>query len=657
MKLSVIIVNYNVQYFLENCLRTVQIAANKLGECEVFVVDNNSVDGSMKMVKDKYPDVIRIENKVNVGFSKANNQAILLSKGEFVLLLNPDTVVEEDTFLDCYNFMKATPDAGGLGISMIDGKGIFLPESKRGLPTPSVAFYKIFGLSSLFPKSKRFGKYHLGYLDNNETNEVDVLSGAYMWLRKETLDKVGLLDESFFMYGEDIDLSYRITLGGYKNYYFPKARIIHYKGESTKKSSINYVFVFYKAMVIFAKKHFSQKNAKLFSFFINLAIYLRATIALIMRFVRQIALPILDALILLVGMYFITDYYEENVRFIDGGAYPDELINIGFIVMIAIFIVANIFSSVYSRKHKIANLFKGIFLGGIIILSSYSLLDEEFRFSRAIIVFSILWGLIALPIVRFILHLLGINKLRGKQSKRIAIVGNKREIKRIEQFLKETLVEADFLARINPNKEGNLEADNYYLSRLYQLNDVVEIYKINEVIFCSKDIGANEILSQMSEIKDKSVEFKIAPPESLYIIGSNSIQNSGEFYIMDTNAISKPTNRRKKRALDIGISIMSILISPILLLIVKSKAQFIANIFIILRGQASWVGYHWSDKIGDQLPLHKKGVLAPADNFDRELIDPELINKTNYQYSRNYSTAKDIEIIIKNTVKLGNYPH
>lgn len=657
MKLSVIIVNYNVQYFLENCLRTVQVAADKLGDCEVFVVDNNSVDGSMKMVKEKFPEVIRIENKVNVGFSKANNQAIRQSKGEFILLLNPDTVVEENTFLDCYQFMKDTPVAGGLGISMIDGKGVFLPESKRGLPTPEVAFYKIFGLSSIFPKSKKFGKYHLGFLDNNETNEVDVLSGAYMWLRKETLDKVGLLDESFFMYGEDIDLSYRITLGGYKNYYFPKARIIHYKGESTKKSSINYVFVFYKAMVIFAKKHFSQKNAKLFSFFINLAIYLRAALAVLMRFLRQIALPLFDAVILLFGMSFITKYYEENVRFVDGGAYPDELIHIGFTVMISMILLANTFSSAYSKRHKISNLFKGIFLGGIVILTSYSLLDEAFRFSRAIILLSILWALIALPLTRFLLHLFGINKLKGKQSKRIAIVGSKKEVKRIEQFLKETLVEADFLARINPLNENEIENDNFYLSRLYQLNDVVEIYKINEVIFCSKDLGAFEILSQMSEIKDKNVEFKIAPPESLYIIGSNSIQNSGEFYIMDTNAVSKPNNRRKKRVFDIGLSFLFLLLSPILLLIVRSKVQFLRNIFYVTKGNASWVGYQWSDKVGDQLPMQQKGIFTPSDNFERELTDPELIVKTNYQYSRNYTTLKDIEIIFKNIAKLGTPPH
>ena len=179
MKLSVIIVNYNVEYFLEQCLNSVRAASKNL-EIETFVVDNNSIDDSVTMVQDKFPEVHLITNKENTGFSKANNQAMRISKGEYVLLLNPDTVVEEDTFSKCLEFMDAHPDAGGLGVEMLDGKGKFLPESKRGLPTPSVAFYKIFGLSSLFPKSKKFGKYHLGYLPQNETNEIEVLSGAFM---------------------------------------------------------------------------------------------------------------------------------------------------------------------------------------------------------------------------------------------------------------------------------------------------------------------------------------------------------------------------------------------------------------------------------------------------------------------------------------------
>ena len=308
MNLTVIIVNYNVQHFLEQCLHSVRKAAKNVST-EIFVVDNNSVDGSVNMVKEKFPEAQIIENKKNTGFSFANNQAMKISKGEYILLLNPDTVVEEDTFEKVITFMDVHPDAGGLGVKMLDGKGSFLPESKRGLPTPAVAFYKIFGFSRLFPRSKTFGRYHLGFLDKDKTHEVDILSGAFMLMRKSVLDKVGLLDETFFMYGEDIDLSYRIILGGYKNYYFPETRIIHYKGESTKKSSINYVFVFYKAMVIFANKHFSQNNAKLFSFLINIAIYLRAGAAIFIRFLKSIALPAFDFALILILISFDSEFY------------------------------------------------------------------------------------------------------------------------------------------------------------------------------------------------------------------------------------------------------------------------------------------------------------------------------------------------------------
>jgi len=285
MKLSVIIVNYNVRAYLEQCLRTV-FEALKGVDGDVFVVDNQSTDGSVEMVREKFPQVKLIANRENVGFSRANNQAIRESAAEYVLLLNPDTVVGEDVFRTVITFMDKRPACGGLGVKMIDGAGRFLPESKRGLPTPAVAFYKIIGLTRLFPRSKVFGRYHLGHLPENGAAPIEILSGACMFLRKRTLDEVGLLDESFFMYGEDIDLSYRITMGGYENWYLPEARIIHYKGESTKKSSVNYVFVFYNAMAIFAKKHFTRKRPDVFAGLINGSIYLSAAGAIVTRFLR-----------------------------------------------------------------------------------------------------------------------------------------------------------------------------------------------------------------------------------------------------------------------------------------------------------------------------------------------------------------------------------
>ncbi|MDD4646304.1 MAG: glycosyltransferase family 2 protein, partial [Bacteroidales bacterium] len=267
IRISVIIVSYNVRFFLEQCLKSVYRAGQGI-PMEVFVVDNNSADGSCVMVRDQFPEVILIENTENTGFSKANNQAMRIAAGEYQLILNPDTVVEESTFQKTLEFMDSHPDAGALGVRMIDGKGAFLPESKRALPTPWVSFYKVFGLSALFPRSRKFGQYHLGYLPQDEINPVDILPGAFMFIRKSVLDKIGYFDESFFMYGEDIDLSYRICLAGFKNYYFPETTIIHYKGESTKKASMNYVRMFYQAMIIFAVKHFSKSNARWFSFFI-----------------------------------------------------------------------------------------------------------------------------------------------------------------------------------------------------------------------------------------------------------------------------------------------------------------------------------------------------------------------------------------------------
>ena len=227
--ISIIIVNYNVKYFLEQCLTSVSRAIEGIN-AEIYVVDNNSTDGSVEYLRSRFPQVIFIENVSNPGFSKANNQAIELAKGKYILLLNPDTIIGEDILHNLCAFMEKHSEAGGVGVKMLDGRGNFLPESKRSFPSPWVSFCKIFGLSKLFPYSSVFSKYSLLYLEADKQHCVDVLSGAFMLLRKEALDKCGLLDTSFFMYGEDIDLSYRLVLGGYKNYYLPE-KILHYKGE------------------------------------------------------------------------------------------------------------------------------------------------------------------------------------------------------------------------------------------------------------------------------------------------------------------------------------------------------------------------------------------------------------------------------------------
>ena len=283
MDLSVIIVSYNVKYFLEQCLVSVLKASEGI-DSEIFVVDNNSTDESCSMVKNEFPEINLIENHTNRGFSAANNQAIKIAEGKFVLILNPDTIVEEDTFHKCIEFMENHPDAGAVGVRMINGKGRFLPESKRGIPYPGTAFFKMTGLSFLFPKSKLFNKYHLGYLDEMETNKADVISGAFMFLRKEALLNTGLLDEDYFMYGEDIDYSYRLLIAGYSNYYFPGTTITHFKGQSTSKTDIKVTLTFYNAMLIFVHKHLKDGNSKILVLLIKVAIFFRASLSVIKRF-------------------------------------------------------------------------------------------------------------------------------------------------------------------------------------------------------------------------------------------------------------------------------------------------------------------------------------------------------------------------------------
>lgn len=278
MKLSIVIVSYNVKYFIEQCLRSVERATHHL-ETEVFVVDNASTDGSCEYLTPLFPNVNFIWNKDNRGFARANNQAIKLSTGKYVLLLNPDTIVAENTLAQFVQFMDNHPDAGGAGAYMLRTDGTFALESRRGLPTPFVAFCKMSGLAGLFPKSRIWGRYYMRYLDEQQINKIEIISGAFMFLRRETLEKSGLLDEDFFMYGEDIDLSYRIMKAGYNNYFLP-SRILHYKGESTVKSSYRYVYTFYQAMQLFFNKHYSHYSL-LVSLPISIAIWTRAIMAYI----------------------------------------------------------------------------------------------------------------------------------------------------------------------------------------------------------------------------------------------------------------------------------------------------------------------------------------------------------------------------------------
>lgn len=654
MRLSVIIVNYNVKYFLEQALYSVRKAVTGI-EAEVIVVDNNSSDSSVDLVREKFPEVILIANKENTGFSKANNQGIAVSTGEYVLLLNPDTVVEEDTFKQCLAFMDAHPDAGALGVKMVDGKGHFLPESKRSLPTPAVSFYKIFGLASLFPRSKRFGRYHLGYLDDDQTHEIEVLAGAFMFMRRETLDKIGWLDETFFMYGEDIDLSYRVILGGYKNYYYPEARIIHYKGESTKKGSLNYVRIFYQAMAIFAQKHFSGSQAKLYALVINTAIYIRALLAIFSSVVKNFSLPVLDAVLLFGGMYAIKELWSTEVkRSLE--YYPQEYMQLIVPIYILFWVVSIYFSGGYDKPLRTYRAVRGVFIGTLLIAAFYAFLDEEYRFSRGMILAGGIYATFMLVALRYAWGWLTGNKLlfREQETPRIIIVGSKAEADRALSLLSQAGVDNRYIGFVSPH--ANEAIHEHYLGNVSQLEAIRKLYDIQELIFCSADVRIKSIIDHMVSMGPE-LNYKILPEHSPSIIGSNSKNTAGDLYAIDINlAIATPMNRRNKRLLDVAVCGFTLLTYPITAFFIADPGRFIGNWWRVLLGNRSWVGYA---PIGDKqrgqyfLPKIKKGILTPADVEPSLPLDDATRGRLNLLYAKDYSVYKDVRLIRRNFRCLG----
>ena len=648
MKLSIVIVSYNVRYFLEQALHSVYSALEGV-HGEVYVVDNASSDDSVNLVKTKFPQVNLIENNENVGFSVANNQAIKQTKGEYVLLLNPDTLVEEDTFIKCIQFMDQDSSIGSVGVKMIDGSGKFLPESKRGFPSPMVAFYKTFGLSKLFPKSKIFNKYHLGHLDENETWEIDVLAGAFMFLRKSVLDDVGLLDEAFFMYGEDIDLSFRIQKAGYKNYYFHDTTIIHYKGESTKKGNLNYVKTFYKAMILFAKKHFTGPMAGLFIVFLNLAIYFRAGLTVTKNVFKKSHYTIFDALIIFSGIFLIKDFWA-NYFYQDPSYFNSSLMKFNAPLYTGLWIISLFFNGAYDKPFELKRLVRGLFIGLLIIAGVYGFLNVEYRSSRAIILLTTAWALFFTISYRYFFYFLKhktLNIISGHNSN-VVIVGSINESSKVKKLLNNVYAQKNIIGIVTAEE---YEQNEDVLDKLENLSEIVQIFNVTEVIFCAKDISSQQIISWMTSL-GSSIDFKILPQESFSIIGSSSKENPGELYTVDVRFnISDVVSKRNKRMFDLGLLLLIILAFPLFIVFTKNRVGLLKNWAKVFLNKASWVGYNKSDTTN--LPTIKPCVLPNDISFTDSNLNQKSKYQLNFIYAKDYTVYRDIRLIFENISQLG----
>lgn len=648
MDVSVIIVNYNVRFFLEQCLHSLKRAGDGLA-VQTIVVDNASSDGSINYLKPKFTDVHFITNKTNIGFAAACNRGLKEAVGRYVLFLNPDTLLSEDVLHRCIHFFSRHKEAGAVGIKMIDGSGAFLKESKRSFPSPLTSLYKLAGLAKLFPRSKTFSRYHLVHLDADQNHEVDVLAGAFMMIKKEVLDKVGSFDEAFFMYGEDVDLSYRIQKGGYKNYYVPEAQIIHFKGESTRRGSLNYVRMFYQAMSLFVTKHYGGTEAGIFNRAIQTAIRLRAFITIMARFIKCSRLPVLDAGIILFSFWAIKEVWVAYVK--TGTIYPDKLLLILFPAYTIVYLTVAYYAGLYNKGYRKWNLVRSTVIATLVLLALYALLPEGLRFSRGIVLFGALLALGLISIFRFVLVRTGLLKEVSYKSAHpyIVVAASASEFSAMNAFFEKNNLTSIIIGRLAIDDKDISGT----IAPLTSINEVAAAIGAQEVIFCAGTLSYKQIISFTATL-DGSLRLRFRAVGSCSIVGSDSSTASGETLSAETHFnLSVPHNLRLKRGLDVVIALVLILSFPLHLFLVKHPFTLFRNCFRVLFGQKTWIGYISTNK---KLPPLRPRVL-PVNGIPKgvtQTLAVENLQAIDYWYARDYEPAQDVNIILKHYKHLGS---
>jgi GT2 family glycosyltransferase len=646
IELSIIIVNYNVRHFLEQCLCSVQKAIRSINT-EVIVVDNHSADNSVTYLKPQFPTVRFLVNDTNLGFAKACNQGLQLASGKYVLFLNPDTIVPEDCFEKCISFLCSHPEAGALGIKMLDGRGKFLKESRRSFPLPLTSLYKLFGLSKLFPRSPVFSKYHLGHLNENEDHEVDVLAGAFFMVKKEVLEKIGGFDESFFMYGEDVDLSYRIQKNGYKNFYYAQSSVIHFKGESTRKGSLNYVRMFYNAMTIFVHKHYGGSKAGVFNFLIHSAIWIRALMTAIANFIRRIGLPLIDAGLLLLSFWIMKNIWNIVKP---GIVYSNKLLWVSFPIFTVVYLVVSYYAGLYDRWYKRAELVQSALVATIVLLAGYSLLPEQYRFSRAIILFGVMLGFILIGLLRWLLvqtNVLASSKEKEEYANTL-IVASHDEYETTLQLMNDAGLHERVLGRIAVKEE-----DTTGIGSLINIKAIASAIPFREIVFCEGTLTFKEIIENIS-ILPRHYRLKFHAQGSKSIVGSDSKDTSGEALSKENGfKLSNPYSRRLKRLVDIIFSLFGIITFPIHLFFVKKPLRFFVNCVAVILSKKTWIGYAITEK---NLPALRKGIIAcnAMPVSIRQQFPEESLRMVDYWYARDYDPLNDLQLILKMYKQLGS---
>lgn len=657
LQLSIIIVNYNVKEFLQNLLHSIEKAAANI-EKEIIVVDNASDDGSVDLLKTKFPQVKLIENKTNSGFGKANNQALKIAAGDYLLMINPDTVISEDTLEKMISFFKEHPDAGLAGCKILNPDGTLQLACRRSFPGPWTSFCKVTGLSNLFPKSKLFARYNLTYLDENQTYEVDAVSGSFMMMTKDAYSKVGGFDEQFFMYGEDLDLCYRVQKAGLKVYYVPDTQIIHYKGESTRRSALDETKVFYDAMHLFVKKHLSS------SFLVEAILRSAIGFRKLFTFLGKRKLIIFSVFTDFVFFNFCLFLAEKiYMGMSDWRGFDPAAYYIIYTIPALLHILVAAFTGVYNKETLSVLRNTGAVILSFIILTSVTFFFKQYAYSRAAVIITYSLLLLISIFWRVILKLIfkvGI-KLEGSLNKRTLIVGTDDQAVRIAKKLR--LHKTDIHSYIGligkSHSEISKEIDGFKVAgSIENFNKVINDYKINEVILSSQELSYGQMMTLVSANSTNNVDFKISGSDLNYVVGKTSVSMLDDIPLIDFHYnISSPFKRFLKSVFDYLLA-LAVLFSIYPFIYLKLKLtntdtdfnKFILAVPSVLSLKTSFVGPQKVDYEKSKY-LGKKGLtglwyIENGDEIELEKLD--------FYYAKNQNIWLDLEILGKSINKMLN---
>jgi len=677
-RLSVIIVNYNVKEFLEQSLQAIRKAA-QVQETEVIIVDNHSVDRSVETVRENFPWVRLIANDTNRGFAAACNQGIRESGGEYVLLLNPDTLVQEDTFSTMVAYLDEHPDVGMAGCKILNPDGSLQLACRRSFPTLKTALPKVLGLSKLFPGSRLFGRYNLTYLDEDEETSVDAVSGSFMMVRRQAIDTVGLLDESFFMYGEDLDWCYRFKEAGWDVRYVPATKIIHYKGESSKLAPFDSYVEFYRAMILFVNKHFSTRWSVTFSTIIRGGILLRGIIGFIANAMRRFTPQVLDGVLILLaflaailvkfgGLQYVADYSFLPLVY--------TLIWLGTL---------SFTRSYASRDYSVGNTLTGLVFG-FVIISALTFFFKQFAYSRAVLLMAFLFSAVALAGWRLYYgYRSGTGLGKSVRNRRALIVGAGEEGRRIGDRLQEQIVHGyEVVGYVDESAHDSPE--ERVLGTSTELQELVRVHNITDVIFTSDLYQNQEILAMVDTLKDHPVELKIVPHSLEFILGKATVENLANIPLVELDfRLSSVFYRGLKRWFDFMLVVVLLPVVGLIYLPVAllrgyrfRKRRFLNWDGGVLKGYVL-VSKHRSASLGSRIPLLwnvLRGdmslvgmpLLSATENNEELPFKPGLVSlwelesgrqhelrQYNQYYMQHYSVSLDLQLIFRSV--FGEFPN